>query len=195
MARRVGYPSDSSRAARQQTRTRPAGGGSLLYDYVADRRRHLRHRFRPQKRRQVLLCISLEKALFFATTRLLSKTVPNDEISFTSSMHTQGTKWNDSDQAFNYQQITVVANSESISKHQSARHNVMTPSATGAIDRLSTQEGNDGSTTCLRAAWAGPRRWAALSVVRAIHRSVHQGSSSGVGDSLERATRPLLGLL
>jgi hypothetical protein len=47
-ARRAGYPSDSSRAERKQTRTRPAGGGPLLYDYVVDRLRHLRHRSWPQ---------------------------------------------------------------------------------------------------------------------------------------------------
>jgi hypothetical protein len=46
-ARRAGYPSDSSRAARHQTRTRPAGGGPLLYNYAVERRRRLRHRSRP----------------------------------------------------------------------------------------------------------------------------------------------------
>ncbi len=45
--RRAGYPSDSSRAALQQTRIRPAGGGQLLYVYVVDRPRHLRHRSLP----------------------------------------------------------------------------------------------------------------------------------------------------
>jgi hypothetical protein len=48
---RAGYPSGSSRAALQQTRTRPAGGGSLLYDYVADRLRHLHHRSRARRGR------------------------------------------------------------------------------------------------------------------------------------------------
>jgi hypothetical protein len=46
-ARRAGYPSDSSRAARQQTRTRPAGGGPLRYHYAVERFRHLRHRSWP----------------------------------------------------------------------------------------------------------------------------------------------------
>jgi hypothetical protein len=51
--RRAGYPSDSSRAERKQTRTRPAGGGQLFYDYVVDRLRHLRPRSRPQCGRAV----------------------------------------------------------------------------------------------------------------------------------------------
>jgi hypothetical protein len=42
-ARCDGYPSDSSRAAQQQHRMRPAGGGPLHYDYAVDRLRHLRH--------------------------------------------------------------------------------------------------------------------------------------------------------
>ena len=45
-ARRAGYPSDSSRAERQQLRTRLAGGGPLHYDYAVDQLRHLRHRSR-----------------------------------------------------------------------------------------------------------------------------------------------------
>jgi hypothetical protein len=52
-ARRAGYPSDSSRAERQQTRTRPAGGGPLLYDYAVDRLRHLHQRSRPHCTRAV----------------------------------------------------------------------------------------------------------------------------------------------
>jgi hypothetical protein len=54
-ARRAGYPSDSSRAERQQTGTRPAGGGPLLYDYAVDRLRHLRHRSLPPCGRAVPL--------------------------------------------------------------------------------------------------------------------------------------------
>jgi hypothetical protein len=46
-ARRAGYPSVSSRAARQQPRTRLAGGGPPHYVYSVDRLRHLRHRLRP----------------------------------------------------------------------------------------------------------------------------------------------------
>jgi hypothetical protein len=46
-ARRAGYPSVSSRAARQQPRTRLAGGGPPHHIYAVDRLRHLRHRFRP----------------------------------------------------------------------------------------------------------------------------------------------------
>ena len=46
-ARRAGYPSVSSRAARQQPRTRAAGGGPPHYIYAGDRLRHLRHRLRP----------------------------------------------------------------------------------------------------------------------------------------------------
>ena len=46
-ARRAGYPSVSSRAARQQPRTRPAGGSPPYYTYAVDRLRHLRHRLRP----------------------------------------------------------------------------------------------------------------------------------------------------
>jgi hypothetical protein len=52
-ARRAGYSSDSSRAKRQQTRTRPADGGPLLYDYAVDRFRHLRHRSWPHCDRAV----------------------------------------------------------------------------------------------------------------------------------------------
>ena len=44
LARRAGYPSDSSRADRQQPRARPAGGGPPLYYYAGDLLRHLRHR-------------------------------------------------------------------------------------------------------------------------------------------------------
>jgi hypothetical protein len=54
-ARRAGYPSDSSRPERQQTRTRPAGGGPPLYDCAVDRLRHLRHRSRPPCGRAVPL--------------------------------------------------------------------------------------------------------------------------------------------
>jgi hypothetical protein len=43
-ARRAGYPSDSSRAERQQFWTRPAGGGPLHYNFADDRLRQLRHR-------------------------------------------------------------------------------------------------------------------------------------------------------
>jgi hypothetical protein len=44
LARRAGYPSDSSRADRHQPRARLAGGGPLLYHYAGDLLRHLRHR-------------------------------------------------------------------------------------------------------------------------------------------------------
>jgi hypothetical protein len=52
-ARRAGNPSDSSRVpvALHQTRTWPAGGESLPYEYVANRLHHLRHRSRPQRGR------------------------------------------------------------------------------------------------------------------------------------------------
>jgi hypothetical protein len=50
-ARCAGYPSDSSRAERQQFRTRPAGGGPLHYDFAVDRLRHLRHCPRPPRGR------------------------------------------------------------------------------------------------------------------------------------------------
>ena len=43
LARRAGYPSDSSRADRQQPRARPAGRGPLIYNYAGDLLRHLRH--------------------------------------------------------------------------------------------------------------------------------------------------------
>jgi hypothetical protein len=43
LARRAGYPSDSSRADRQQPQARPAGGGPLFYNYAGDLLRHLRH--------------------------------------------------------------------------------------------------------------------------------------------------------
>ena len=52
-ARRAGYPSVSSRAARQQLRTRLAGGGPPHYFYSVDRLRHLRHRLRPPRGRAV----------------------------------------------------------------------------------------------------------------------------------------------
>jgi hypothetical protein len=54
-ARRAGYPSVSSRAARQQPpgRTRLAGGGPQHHTYAVDRLRHLRHRFRPPRGRAV----------------------------------------------------------------------------------------------------------------------------------------------
>jgi hypothetical protein len=47
LARRAGYPSVSSRAARQQPRTRPACGGPPHYVYAVVQLRHLRHRPRP----------------------------------------------------------------------------------------------------------------------------------------------------
>jgi hypothetical protein len=53
----------------------------------------------------------LEESIHFATTRLMSKTVLNDAISFTASMQTNGPKWNDSEQAFNNQLFLAVANS------------------------------------------------------------------------------------
>jgi hypothetical protein len=52
---RAGHPSDCcrGRAARQQTRTRPVGGGPLLYNYAVGRLRHPRHRSRPHCGRAV----------------------------------------------------------------------------------------------------------------------------------------------
>jgi hypothetical protein len=52
-ARRAGYPSVSSRAARQQPRTRLAGGCPPHYTFAVDRLRHLRHRLRPHRGRAV----------------------------------------------------------------------------------------------------------------------------------------------
>jgi hypothetical protein len=43
LARRAGYPSDSSRADWQQPGTRPAGRGPPYYDFAIDRLRHFRH--------------------------------------------------------------------------------------------------------------------------------------------------------
>jgi hypothetical protein len=59
LARRAWYSSDRFTQAGRRcirlgpSRTRPAGGGPLLYDRVADQLRHLRHRSRPQCGRAV----------------------------------------------------------------------------------------------------------------------------------------------
>ncbi len=43
LARRAGYPSDSTRAERQQPRTRPVGAGPPHHNYAFARHRHRRH--------------------------------------------------------------------------------------------------------------------------------------------------------
>ena len=69
----------------------------------------LMHGFSPSS--MISAMYPLEESIHFATTRLMSKTVLNDAISFTASMQTNGSKWNDSEQAFNNQLFLAVANS------------------------------------------------------------------------------------